>query len=125
MTADRRTLLVVDDEADIRLLVRVALERHGYRVVEASGGKAALDVVAKDCPDCMLLDLRMPEIDGWEVLHRLRAGGYTLPVVVQSAHARGATESAALAAGARAFVAKPFNLDGLAATVDRVLREAC
>lgn len=119
-----RTLLVVDDEPDVRLLVRLAFERAGYEVVEAAGGQDAIAWLAHSRPDCVLLDLRMPGVDGWAVLDHLRASGAIerVPVVVQSAHARGPTESQVLDAGARAFLAKPFSVDGLVATVDRVLR---
>jgi len=120
------TLLVVDDEPDVRLLVRLALERVGYDVVEATGGEDAIDALTRTLPDCVLLDLRMPGVDGWAVLDHLRTSGTIdqVPVVVQSAHARGVTESQVLAAGARAFLAKPFSVSGLLATVDRVLRPA-
>jgi two-component system KDP operon response regulator KdpE len=119
-------LLVVDDEPDMRLFLRLALESNGYDVVEAPDGRAALDAVAEDEPDGMLLDLRMPDVDGWAVLQRLGEEGRLdrLAVVVQSAHARGATEQAVLEAGARAFLPKPFGVDGLLRTLQDAL-QAC
>jgi CheY-like chemotaxis protein len=120
------TVLVVDDEPDVRLLVRLAFERAGYEVIEAAGGEAALESLEASTPDCMLLDLRMPGLDGWAVLQRLQANGLIdqIPIVVQSAHARGFTEAEVLAAGARAFLAKPFSVASLLATVERALRTA-
>lgn len=119
-------LLVVDDEPDMRLFLRIALESNGYDVIEAADGRSALHAVDDERPDCVLLDLRMAGVDGWGVLEELDAGGRLadLPVVVQSAHARGETERAALAAGARAFLRKPFSIDGLLRTVAEVLQEA-
>jgi CheY-like chemotaxis protein len=117
-------LLVVDDEPDMRLFVRLALAGTGYDVIEAVDGRSALHAIDDEAPDCVLLDLRMPGIDGWGVLERLHADGRLerLPVVVQSAHARGTTERAVLDAGARAFLPKPFSIDGLILTLEQVLR---
>lgn len=118
------TVLVVDDEPDIVLLVRLALESAGHEVVEAGDGAAALDAVAERDPDVMLLDLRMAPVDGWAVLDRLRADGRlaSLPVVVVSAHASPAATDKALRAGCRAYLNKPFTIPELLACVEDALQ---
>ena len=105
-----KAVLVVDDEPDVLLLARVILEPAGYRVVEAPNGAAALNVLAEDPPDVLLLDVRMPGLDGWEVLDRLGADTLRdLPVVMFSAHAELVSEERALQAGCRGYLRKPFS----------------
>ena len=69
------TILVVDDEPDIRALVQLNLELDGHEVITASNGAEALELVADQVPDVMLLDLMMPEVDGWTVLETIKAAG--------------------------------------------------
>lgn len=104
------TVLVVDDEADIRTLVRLVLEREDYRVLEAGDGQAALDAIADHDVDLVLLDLRMAPVDGWQVLRRLRDEGALdrLPVLVVSAHAGPSAVREALELGCRGVLGKPF-----------------
>ena len=122
-TERNRTVLVVDDEADIRLFLRVALEADGFAVQEAADGQEALDRIRANGLDCMLLDLRMPGVDGWSVLDQLAADGRLegLAVVVHSAHADDSTAQAVLAAGARAFIPKPFSIPRLLGTISAAL----
>ncbi|MFQ6137040.1 MAG: response regulator [Candidatus Hydrothermarchaeales archaeon] len=65
-------IMIVDDEADIRLVVRGILEKEGYEVTEASGGKECLEMLKHDKPDLIILDIMMPEVDGWQVLKKIR-----------------------------------------------------
>lgn len=104
------TVLVVDDEADIRMLVRLVLERAAYRVLEAADGQAALAAIADEDIDLVLLDLRMAPVDGWEVLEHLRDDGILerLPVLVVSAHAGPLAVREALALGCSGVLTKPF-----------------
>src|SRR5512143_4251231 len=85
--AQRASVLIVDDEAAIRESLRMVLEFEGYRVEEATTGVEALQIVRDRTPDAVLLDIRMPEMDGLEALRLMRERGYDMPVVVLSGHA--------------------------------------
>jgi CheY-like chemotaxis protein len=110
MTA-RPLVLVADDNADILGLVTAVLERSGYEVVAVSDGAQALASVDKRKPDLAVLDITMPEIDGLEVLRRLRADTRTngLPVVLLSAQVQEADVDLGFATGASAYLKKPFS----------------
>ena len=121
--ADPGRILVVDDvPRNVRLLAAV-LTGAGYEVVSAGSGSEALAAVAKDAPDLVLLDIRMPDIDGYEVCRRLRAdpAAAFLPIVMVTS-AEGEERVAALTAGADDFVTKPFNNDELLARVRSLIR---
>jgi CheY-like chemotaxis protein len=107
----RPLVLVADDNADILGLVTAVLERSGYEVVTVSDGAQALASVDKRKPDLAVLDITMPEIDGLEVLRRLRADTRTsgLPVVLLSAQAQEADVERGFATGASAYLKKPFS----------------
>jgi len=110
-------VLVVDDEADIRATVSAMLEIEGYDVDEAANGADALHAVEEHAPDLILLDMRMPVLDGWGFAAELRRRGHRTPIVVMTAArdaARWATEIAA-----SAFVSKPFGFDDLILAVER------
>ena len=104
-------ILIVDDQPDLRLLVRLTFEGHGYDVAEAPDGEAALAACASRVPDAVLLDVMMPGIDGYEVCRRLKADprlGRTLVVLMTAGHQE--TERVrASEAGADVYVAKPFS----------------
>ncbi|HXM70750.1 MAG TPA: response regulator, partial [Thermoanaerobaculia bacterium] len=87
----RASVLIVDDESAIRDSLRMILEYEGYRVEEAGGGPQALARIADRLPDAVLLDVKMPEMDGIEVLRAMRERGYDVPVLVVSGHADVAT----------------------------------
>jgi CheY-like chemotaxis protein len=110
MTA-RPLVLVADDNADILGLVTAVLERSGYEVVAVSDGAQALASVDKRKPDLAVLDITMPEIDGLEVLRRLRADTRTngLPVVLLTAQVQEADVDLGFATGASAYLKKPFS----------------
>ena len=118
-------VLVVDDEADLRLLVRLALEREGHEVHEAGDGREALEALgAPDdpLPELVLLDLTMPDVDGWGVLAGLSpAAREHTKVVVLSAHASPSTVARAKAAGCVGYVSKPFAVRELLSVVREVL----
>jgi CheY-like chemotaxis protein len=106
-------VLVVDDESNMRFLIRMILERAGYEVVEAAHGAAALDRVKESRPDMMVTDLMMPVMSGRELVERLRADPETasLPIIVVSAN------SSSVATAADAVLGKPFDPDALVAAV--------
>ncbi|TRW17940.1 response regulator [Glacieibacterium frigidum] len=117
-----RTILVVDDETQIRVLLRATLVRAGYGVVEAATARAALASLDIDKPEAVLLDLGLPDRDGLELLPLIRAKTQA-PVLVISA--RGETEQkvAALDLGANDYVTKPFDTEELLARVRSALRQ--
>ena len=121
--ADPGRILVVDDvPRNVRLLAAV-LTGAGYEVVSAGSGTEAIEAVATEAPDLVLLDIRMPDVDGYEVCRRLRAdpAAQFLPIVMVTS-AEGEERVAALEAGADDFVTKPFNNDELLARVRSLIR---
>ena len=115
-------VLLVDDDPAIRRAVTAGLELEGFTVVAASGGRAALEAAARIAPAVVLLDLSMPDLDGLEVLERLRAGGDQVPVCVLSARDEVDDRVAGLQAGADDYVVKPFALEEVVARLHALLR---
>ena len=113
------TVLVIDDEAPIRLVCRVNLEADGMEVLEATDGAEGLRLVAEERPDAVLLDLMMPRLDGWQVAEQLLADERTREVAIVFLTARVEVLDAArgVEIGGVAFVAKPFNPIDLAPLV--------
>jgi excisionase family DNA binding protein len=107
-------VLVVDDDPQVRELVRINLEIEGYAVREAGNAEEGLAAVDDDAPDLILLDVMMPQVDGWEMLRRVqeRHGPGSIPVVMFSGQLESG-EREATERGARAFVGKPFDLRAL------------
>ncbi len=111
------TVLVVDDDTSILDTVSSILSGEGFDVVSASSGQEALEAVARKLPVLILLDMRMPVMDGWAVERALRGQGIRVPIIVMTA-----AESArrwADEVGAEGYLAKPFGLDELLTTVER------
>lgn len=115
--AKRRILLVDDDERILRFL-RLKLMASGYDVATAMTGHGAQGMIESDAPDALILDLKMPGMDGVELLRRLRKP-WKFPIVVVTAASDLAAD--ALSLGADAYVPKPFNLDELVSTVGSLL----
>jgi len=121
MNAASLKILVVDDEPPIRKLLRMGLTSQGYDVLEASNGKIAIELLAKK-PALVILDLGLPDIDGLELLRRIRHRDDNLPVVVLSSRGDEAGKVAALDLGADDYVTKPFGMDELFARMRAALR---
>jgi len=112
-------VLIVDDEPDIRATVSAMLEIEGYAVAEAANGADALAAVETEPPDVILLDMRMPVLDGWAFAAEMRRRSHAIPIVVMTAArdaARWAGEVAAVG-----YVAKPFGYDDLIAAVEEAV----
>jgi len=120
------TILVVDDEANIIELAQMYLEQGGFRVQSARDGAAALELIARQPPALMVLDLMLPEVDGWEVCRRVRAGKVApdLPIVVLTARDDDVDKIVGLELGADDYVTKPFNPRELVARVKAILRRS-
>jgi len=117
-------ILCIDDEKEIIDLIRLILGRKGYEVVGAIGGEAGLAKAHSWKPDLILLDLMMPDMDGWEVFHRLRADEELakVPVVVVTARAQSIDRVLGLhVARVNDYVSKPFTPQDLVESVERVL----
>ena len=108
-------ILVVDDEPAILRFLRAGLGSQGYIVVEVASGQAALDAVRQRRADLVVLDLGLPDIDGLEVIRRIRETGAMLPIIVLSSRENEAAKVAALDLGADDYVTKPFGIDELLA----------
>ncbi len=114
--ADAR-VLVVDDDPAIRRAVGMMLEDEGYDVATAANGREALDQIAESAPSVVLLDLQMPEMDGWQLQRRLRELHLDVPVVFMTAGYRARAEAERHQAAG--YLAKPFDMDDLLSTVAR------
>lgn len=123
ISATDRLILVVDDEPRMVRFVRMNLELEGYRVIEASNGLEALEKVRDELPDLVVLDVMMPEMDGFETLARLREIS-TVPVIMLTVKGDEADRIRGLELGADDYVTKPFSPRELASRIRAVLRRA-
>ena len=115
------TVLLVDDEPDILLMLRMSFEDEGHQVVTAANGEQALQRLAEGGIDAVVLDMMMPVVDGWGVLRGKLAAGDTTPVVVVSAKSDARDAEKVVELGAVDYVMKPFDLDGLIRLVTDVV----
>jgi len=118
---ETRTVLVVDDEESIRFLYREELEEEGYTVITAADGEEALRKVRSDKPDLITLDIRMPGMDGIEVLQRIREMDKEIPVIMSTAYGEYRNDFNVWASDA--YVIKTANLGELKETIKRLLDE--
>jgi two-component system, OmpR family, KDP operon response regulator KdpE len=123
MNGPRASVLVVEDEPEIRRILRGALESEGYRVVEAAGGRRGTIDAGSHKPDLAIVDLGLPDLDGVEVIRRIRSWS-SMPIVVLSARIQERSKIEALDAGADDYVTKPFGVGELLARVRVALRHA-
>ena len=114
-------VLVIDDEEDVRLLVAELLRRAGYDVLEAADGRAGLRILHQSVPDLVVLDVSMPNLDGWQTLERIRDLS-DVPVIMLTARDGELEKVRGLKAGADDYVTKPFGRQELLARVEALLR---
>ena len=119
-----QTILVVDDEPHIVLGLKDALEFEGFRVVSASTGGEAIEVFASEKPDAVLLDLMLPDQNGYQVCERIRAQDPRVPVIMLTAKSQEADKIRGLDSGADDYVTKPFSLGELTARIRALFRRA-
>src|SRR6185295_3313526 len=117
--AGKHTILLVEDEESLRLVLRDLLEREGYTIVEAADGVQALDEIDRSAPDAVVLDLNLPRLDGYGILSHIRARAATanLPVLVLTAKADEDNEVRVFEIGANDFITKPFRPKALSARI--------
>lgn len=123
MTSNQPTLLVIDDEAQIRKFLRISLTAQGYKVLEGANGSEGLAQAALAKPDLVVLDLGLPDMDGQQVLRELREWSQ-VPVLVLSVRASEGEKVLALDGGANDYVSKPFGIQEFLARVRVLLRQA-
>jgi DNA-binding response OmpR family regulator len=117
-----RTVLIVEDDPSIALGLRMNLESEGYLVLSAEDGEMALDVVRREEPHLILLDVMLPNMNGFEVLRTVRREGFAMPIIVLSARTGEMDKVTGLELGAEDYVAKPFSLAELLARIRAALR---
>ena len=115
-------ILIVDDEPNIIQLEKMYLERDGYKVIAASDGRMALEIIKSQEPDLVVLDVMLPIIDGFEVCRRLRSSGHPIPIIMVTARDDDIDKILGLELGADDYLTKPFNPRELVARVRAVLR---
>jgi len=118
----KQLILVVDDEPNIVQLARLYLERDGYAITSVGNGQKALDVVRAQQPDLVVLDVMLPQVDGFEVCRRLRAEDNPVPIIMVTARDDDIDKILGLELGADDYLTKPFNPRELVARVRAVLR---
>lgn len=116
-----QTVLVVDDEERIRSALRGILSDEGFRVVDTGHAPGVMDLIARECPAIVLLDVWMPDVDGIELLRRIKSEQPRVPVIMISGHANIQSAVAATKLGAADFIQKPFSVSGLLASIARAL----
>ncbi len=117
-------LLLVDDEENLRSMLVAALRHSGYEVRPAADGREALDAARAERPDLIVLDVMLPDLDGFEVCRRLRTEGISTPVVFLTAKDATGDKVKGLSLGGDDYLVKPFSLEELVARIDAVLRRA-
>lgn len=124
MTGKR--ILYIEDNSDNRLLIKRVLEAEGYTVVEAETGIKGLELAASTQPDLVLMDINLPEIDGYECTQRLRKvpGGDKIPIIALTANAMEGDAQKALDAGCNGHIPKPIDVDHLPSQVEKYLKAA-
>ena len=115
-------ILVVDDEPPIRRFLTTSLTAQGNEVLEAPDGRSALALIGRNRIDILVLDLGLPDIDGFEIITKLRGGGALTPIIVLSSRTDEAGKVRALDLGADDYVTKPFGIDELLARIRAALR---
>ncbi len=120
----QRTILVVDDFDDTRLLLRTWLKRKGFRVIEAENGKQAVEAAKTQMPDFIIMDIEMPELDGLEATRQIRAMRELagVPIVAVSAYGADQYRSQALDAGCDDYVSTPFDPDALEGLIRSLIK---
>lgn len=120
---DVASVLIVDDAAFSRRMLRKYLEAEGCQVLEATNGQQALDMIQQHQPDCILTDLLMPDIDGFQLLQTLRDQGCTVPIAILTADVQDTSRQRGVELGAARFINKPVKENEVRETVRQLLQK--
>src|ERR1700730_6575513 len=116
-------ILVIDDEADMRFAVRMLLERSGHSVVEAENGESALARIDEGRPDLVLLDMRLPGMDGIQILQKIREKQKDLPIIMVTGYGNVELAEQAIQLGADHYLSKPFHNKELIEVIQQILEK--
>lgn len=119
-----KTILYVDDNEEMIEIVKIVLANSGYRILSQTNGQAAIEFCVDQNPDLVLMDLNMPGMDGFETTRKLRAQGFTSPIVVLTASESEEDKEKAIAAGCNDYIIKNMEMTGLEHIVDGFLAES-
>ncbi len=114
-------ILIVDDNEDNRDVLARRLQRRGFDIATAIGGREAVQQASDDAPDLILMDMNMPELDGWQATGQIRANGVTVPIIALTAHAMQGDRERAIEAGCTDYHTKPVELDKLMELIEKLL----
>jgi CheY-like chemotaxis protein len=122
--SDKKTILYIEDNPDNRSLIRRVLEAEGYRVIEASNAGAALGVLEQGSPDLILMDINMPDMDGYTLTAKIRSmPAFThVPIVAVTANVMRGDREKSLKAGCDGYIQKPIDIDNLPYQIERFMR---
>ena len=118
-----KTVLLTDDNQDMIELVKLILSQSGYRLITASDGEQAVKIGLEQKPDLVLMDLKMPKINGFDAAKKLRDGGFTSPIIVLTASESEEDREKAEAAGCNDYILKTMNMTGVERALDYYLAE--
>ena len=118
-----KTVLLTDDNVDIIELVKLVLSKSGYNLITAKDGIEAVDICLSQTPDLVLMDLRMPNMDGFIATRTLREKGFSNPIVILTASESDEDRKQAVAAGCDGYILKTMDMHGVEATIDSFLRD--
>lgn len=118
----RKTILIIEDEPDIVMGLRDALEFEGFRVVSTGRGEEGIKLVASERPSCIILDLMLPDVNGYLVCERVRKSDPVVPIIILSARSQETDKIRGLEAGADDYVTKPFSVAELIARIGAIFR---
>lgn len=119
-----KTVLYVDDNKEMIELVNIVLANSGYRIISLANGRETLDYCANENPDLVLMDLKMPDMNGFETTQKLRERGYSNPIVVFTASETDEDRERAMAAGCNGYVVKDLEMRGLEGVIDSFIAES-
>jgi two-component system cell cycle response regulator DivK len=122
---DATTILYIEDNIDNRTLVRRVLQIEGYRVMEAESGFKAFEILRSEVPDLVLMDINLPDMDGYEITTRLKQmpSLARVPVIAMTANVMKGDREKTLAAGCDGYISKPIDIDTLPGQIARFLRK--
>jgi DNA-binding response OmpR family regulator len=117
-------ILAIDDETKAIELFKSNLEQYGFEVLTASDGQAGIDIAIAEKPDCIILDIRMPKLDGWDVCKRLKLSSATrsVPIIILTAYSSVRDQERAKILGVDEYLTKPVNLDTIAELIKNLIK---